>query len=241
MSKEIPLVNPHSYGVTMMFSPKKIFVMRHAESLEDIDKTAYERIADEDMPLSDRGRTQVLEKLPFFIQEIGNCQHLQIFASPSHRVTETAETIASLTPPQLRRSIVVEPLIAKQNWGNVTIHNRSSIEKERYLAGVLRYRFPGGESGAEVLHRTDLFTQKLRAAASSKRRECFLIITHGFEFRVILKTMLGWSEEYFESLAHPRNCEVKRLVCTDGEFNLLDEMRVNDPSSNPNFIRRRTT
>lgn len=237
-SKNDRLSNP-SKESRMNRQDKKFFVMRHAESLEDVDKTAYERIADEDMPLSDLGRVQATSLVTSLIQDLETCKHLHLILSPSKRVLETAEIIVSQMPSHIKWSLTTEHLIVKQNWGNVTIHNRSDIERERYLTGVLRYQFPGGESGAEMLQRFELFAGKLHRRASDKSKGCTLVITHGFELRVLLKTLLGWSEDYFESLAHPRNCELKRLTYENGTFHLLDEMRVNDPSANPNFIRRR--
>ena len=58
----------------MNTKPRRLFVMRHAESLEDIDKTAYERIADEDMPLSTYGREQAAEFGSRFVSSFGSCQ-----------------------------------------------------------------------------------------------------------------------------------------------------------------------
>ena len=43
-----------------MSSQNLIYVLRHGESLEDVDKTAHERMADEDMPLSQKGIYQAL-------------------------------------------------------------------------------------------------------------------------------------------------------------------------------------
>jgi broad specificity phosphatase PhoE len=68
--------------------------------------------------------------------------------------------------------------------------------------------------------------------------EAVLIISHGFEMRVTLKSLLGWTEDYFESLAHPQHCEIKRLAFDRGSFVLLDEMVKYDHSRNPDFIRR---
>lgn len=217
---------------------KMFFVIRHAESLEDIDKTAYERIADEDMPLSDRGKEQAKSLGTDLIKNLDPCRHLHLILSPSKRVLETAEILVSQMPSYVKWSLTTEHLITKQNWGNVTIHNRSAIEKERYLTGVLRYQFPGGESGTEMIHRFSLFTQKLWRRAEDDSKGYTFVITHGFELRVLLKTLLGWTEDYFESLAHPQNCEMKRITYNNRSFHLLDEMRVVDQSTNPNFIRR---
>lgn len=211
--------------------------MRHAESLEDIDNTAYERIADEDMPLSERGRKQATEFGLDFVSNFGTCCQMEIILSPSKRVLETAEILVSKLPPNIKWSLTTDHLIAKEDWGNVTIYNRSEIEKERYRIGVLRYQFPGGESGAEMLFRFKLFARKLQIQLATYATT-ILVITHGFEMRVLLKSLLDWSEEYFESLAHPKHCEIKRLILDGDKFLFLDEMRKHDLSGNPSFIQR---
>lgn len=219
---------------------KKLFVMRHAESLEDIDKTAYERVADEDMPLSDHGRVEAMVFGREFAQNLGSTKRIQLILSPSKRVLETANLVVSFMTPSIKWSLATEHLIEKQHWGNVTMQNRSQIERERYRAGVLRYKFPGGESGAEFLFRFDLFAKKLRHTMDEQNDDLFLVITHGFELRVLLKSLLEWSEDYFETLAHPLHCELKRLAYENNRITLLDEMRTYNPSLNPNFIGRQT-
>jgi len=225
----------------MYTKPRRLFVMRHAESLEDIDKTAYERIADEDMPLSAYGREQATDFGSRFVSSFGSCQSLRLILSPSKRVLETAEILVSKLPTNIKWSLATESLIAKQNWGNVTIHNRPEIEKERYRTGVLRYQFPGGESGEEMLFRFDLFAKRLsKEMAELLTDEAVLIISHGFEMRITLKSLLGWTEDHFESMAHPQHCEIKRLAFDRGSFVLLDEMVKYDHSRNPDFIRRQS-
>jgi len=214
--------------------------MRHAESLEDIDNTAYERIADEDMPLSECGRKQATVFGSRFVANFSSCGFLRIILSPSKRVLETTEILVSKLPASIRWSLATDHLIAKQNWGNVTIRNRFEIEKERYRTGVLRYQFPGGENGDEMLFRFDLFAKKLLREMSDFPTGTVLIISHGFEMRVLLKSLLGWTEDYFESLAHPKHCEVKRLAFDNDSFILLDEMSKYDHSKNLDFIRRQS-
>jgi len=227
----------------MNLGATNLLVMRHAESLEDIDKTAYERIADDDMPLSAKGEKQAIAFGSSLVEALGqkDCL-LRIFLSPSKRVLRTACLAISQLPPSIRYEFITEPLIVKQNWGAVTTKNRVAIERERYMVGVLRYQFSGGESGHEMLERFKIFAQKLsRNMRESGTITLTIVITHGFEMRVLLKTLLGWTEEYFESLAHPHHCEMKRLSVHGEKYQLLDEMRMNDPSRNPNFIRRQTS
>jgi len=218
---------------------KNIYVMRHAESLEDIDKTAYERIPDENMPITDFGKRQVTQFCKEFIGHIAGIKNLCIYISPCLRVLETAQIIVSNLPRHIRWHLCSDNLIAKQNWGNITLDNRQKIEKERYSAGVLRYKFQGGESGAELLSRFGLFAKKLEEQLQNSQYEHILVITHGFELRVLLKSLLGWTEDYFETLAHPHHCEMKRISYCDGAFINLDAMRIHDLADDPSFVKRK--
>jgi broad specificity phosphatase PhoE len=225
-----------------MQESKNIFVMRHAESLEDIDKTAYERLADENMPLSDLGVKQAEAFALSFGGLLPEGSRLCIYTSSSTRVCQTAEIIdKSLS---MRISIIRETdlRLRKQNWGDVTIHNRTEIERERYRIGMLRYKFPGGESGNELLERLTVFSQDLLARMENISVDNILIINHGFEMRVFLMAFLGWNEEYFETLAHPAHCELKRLQINSktGPI-LMDSMRTYDSNTMANFVHRDKT
>lgn len=63
------------------------------------------------------------------------------------------------------------------------------------------------------------------------------------ELRLILMNIFNWSEEYFESLEHPKNCEIKKITIAikDGElkFHLEDKMKIYNREANQNFIPRR--
>lgn len=214
-----------------------IYVLRHGESLEDVDKTAHERLADEDMPLSQKGISQAINLGKSISGEItGN--NVCFYLSPSKRVFQTAELVASGFALGTRVEFNTLEILRKQNWGAVLAHERSHVERSRYETGVLRYDFPAGESAKSFTGRLSDFVRKMRQQGKSQN-VVNIVITHGFEMRVILMHMMGWTEEYFESLAHPNNCEVKKIVFTDSlAFKLLSQMRIFDPSSNPNFISR---
>ncbi|KKR23673.1 MAG: hypothetical protein UT54_C0041G0008 [Candidatus Daviesbacteria bacterium GW2011_GWB1_39_5] len=67
-----------------------------------------------------------------------------------------------------------------------------------------------------------------------------IIITHGFEMRIIMMHMFGWSEDYFESLEHPDRCEVKKIILTkDHVFKLESQMRKFNPYTNTKYILRK--
>jgi broad specificity phosphatase PhoE len=216
----------------------KIFVLRHGQSLEDVDKTAHERMADEDMPLSEKGVYQALEAGEYLAPRLGS-KSATLYLSPSTRVSQTGDLIASKLRPGIQVKLKKVEGLRKQDWGIVTPSDRPQVERERYETGVLRYNFPNGESASSFLGRLSDFVRKIRKEQSSSQSPK-IIITHGFEMRIILMHMLGWDEDYFECLAHPDNCEIKELELDPSlTFRMKSEMRKTDCSKNPNFIARK--
>jgi len=219
--------------------PQKIVVMRHAESQEDVDKTVYEHTADLDIALSPNGERQaenVTSKLCGIVQN----KQTHFYISPGRRLRQTYEIMSSRFPSTMRHSFTVETLLLKQFWGDVTVENRRQIEIERYKQGVLEYRFPNGESGRQLIARFTFFEQSLRKEFDKDDfPENIVILTHGFEMRIFLMVWFGWSEQYFERLANPRNCEMAPMsLQSDGSYVLDEKMRMYDPTSNPNHVSR---
>lgn len=207
---------------------EKLFITRHPESLEDVDNDAYGRISDDMMPLTELGQRQATELAMQLQSMIGKGNPFHIYLSPCLRVKQ-AGTILTKEMTLVNCTISTIELLRKQDWGDVTMENRDRIIKERYREGVLRYQFPGGENGPQFIARfkefTDWLTVKLRESNSPK---CVGIITHGFEMRILLMLLLGWSEDYFETLAHPLNCEYKTLNITPDGLELVEEMRIHN-------------
>jgi broad specificity phosphatase PhoE len=221
-------------------SPQKIIVMRHAESQEDVDKTVYAHTADLDIALSPRGEKQSVD-ISHSLSNILGKGRVHFYISPGLRLRQTYSLVSSHFPENVHHSFSVETLILKQYWGDVTVENRREIEIARYREGVLVYRFPNGESGLQLADRFRLFANTLRSEfTKSDFPENIVILTHGFEMRVFLMIWFGWSAEYFESLANPKNCEMVTLrLKPDGSYSMDREMRVYDPASNPKHVARK--
>ena len=220
--------------------PKRIIVIRHAESKEDVDKTVYAHTFDLDIALSPNGEKQSINVSSALAGRIDG-KHVHFYISPGLRLRQTYDLMTAHFPKSLSSTFTVEPLILKQFWGDVTVENRREIEIARYKEGVLIYRFPNGESGPQLVARFKLFVESLR---TDFQREDFpeniVILTHGFEMRVFLMVWFCWSTSYFESLANPRNCEMVTLsLQANGSYKLEGVLRVYDPASNPNHIARK--
>ena len=219
--------------------PKKIIVMRHAESKEDVDKTVYAHTSDLDIALSPDGEKQSINTSSELECRIDGRQ-VHFYISPGLRLRQTYDLMTTHFSNVLSSTFTVEPLIIKQFWGDVTVENRREIEIARYKEGVLVYRFPNGESGPQLVARFKLFVKNLRNNFQQKDfPENIVILTHGFEMRIFLMVWFDWSTSYFESLANPRNCEMVTLsLQTNGSYKLEDNLRMYNPASNPNHIAR---
>ena len=101
-----------------------------------------------------------------------------------------------------------DPRLREQDWGHLRGPEATqSIKRERDEYGTFWYRFPDGESGADVFDRVSLFLESLHR---NFRRHSFprnvVIVTHGLTMRLFVMRWFRRSVEEFESWANPGNC-----------------------------------
>ena len=184
---------------------KSIFLIRHVESLEDVDPTLH-TVKDKDngVGITDQGRSQGMNLGETWAVRFTSENSLVVYLSPSFRVRETWDLLSPYFPkPQ---SIKVDKRIRNLDWGNTTLENRSRIEKERYEAGVLEYQFPGGDNTPEYVGNINQFIEKaIHERKDTDFPEYIVIILHGFALRVIARFLLGISDVDFKWLRNPPN------------------------------------
>ena len=204
---------------------QQIIICRHAESLEDVDNTVYDVLNDLEIPLTEKGKEQARNFGALLAQLLNGNGDARFYTSPGVRNVQTVKIVLPQLPDHINVSVEIEPLIVKQDWGHITAENRPGIEAERYKTGVLRYTFPTGESAAHLIERLTEFKEKIFQV--QRETGCNVVIfSHGFEFRVLLKIILGWSEELFESFANLDNCEYRILTMeADGTYSLNKPLR----------------
>ncbi|MDB5239335.1 MAG: phosphoglycerate mutase-like protein [Candidatus Parcubacteria bacterium] len=204
----------------------RIIICRHAESIEDVDNTIYSILDDLEIPLTENGRSQAANLGNILAQVLKNSTRVQFYTSPGVRNVQTLKEVIPRLPDSIAVNVEVEPLIVKQCWGKIDLTTRSSIEAERYRVGVLRYTFPQGESALSLISRLEMFKNKILSLHEEKRCDV-VVLSHGFEFRVLLKLILGWSEELFESYGNLNNCEYRILTQVEtGKYALDRDLRM---------------
>lgn len=144
---------------TYSIRPQRIILIRHGESEGNIDHTVYSKIPDNLIRLSKNGVNQARKAGEELKQVIGS-ETVKFYFSPYLRSQETLENIlATAMFEKSQYSLREEPRLREQDWGN--FQNPALIEKsmeERKLYGSFYYRFPLGESGADVYDSTIEFS-----------------------------------------------------------------------------------
>jgi broad specificity phosphatase PhoE len=194
----------------------QIILLRHAESLGNIDELAYTRIPDHALPLTSLGEQQARAAGPAVRALIAD-DPVAAYVSPYVRTTRT---LALLDLGSLVERTVPEPRLREQDWGNLQDPAEQEIQKARRNEfGHFFYRLPFGESGADVDDRVAAFLSDLRLRDES-HPETVLIVSHGLTLRLLCRRLFGWSIELFESLSNPGTCEYRVVSESDGKWSL---------------------
>jgi len=215
-----------------MARPKRIVLIRHAESAANADLNVLVNTPDHLIPLTDDGHKQTVRAGAELLKLFGN-ETIHAYLSPYRRTRETFEGIKLGAEDRLKINWAYEdPRIREQDFG----HFRAAeafrlIDSERTSYGTFFYRIPDGESGADVYDRISSFLETLwRDFAKDDYPENALIVSHGLTIRLFLMRWFHWSVERFEKLRNPLNCEhFVMSLGADGRFKLDTRLREYSP------------
>jgi broad specificity phosphatase PhoE len=185
----------------------RIILLRHAESLGNVDELAYTRTPDHALPLTPRGESQATAAGPVVRELLPG--PAAAYVSPYLRAQRT---FALLGVPVER--VVPEPRLREQDWGNLQDPVEQEREKQRrHEFGHFFYRLPHGESGADVDDRVASFLNELelRIAKDPSHPNTVVVISHGLTMRLLCRRMFSWSIDLFESLSNPEHCAIRVL------------------------------
>lgn len=137
--------------------PERIVLVRHAQSEGNIDNVAYTYIPDPQIPLTSTGKVQAEQagkKILEIARPSGDSHKLFFYTSPYRRSIETYTAIAGVVPRSMHAGVQEEVQLREQDFGNFQNAAEKAQEKsERLRFGRFFYRFPNGESGADVYDR----------------------------------------------------------------------------------------
>lgn len=183
-----------------MLKPCNIYLIRHAQSLGNVDKTTYSKIPDWKIPLTEHGKTQA----QLAALQLNNHQDLGVYVSPYLRTIQTWDIIKSAVNPIFVKQ---DPRLREQELGNFR-HYGDDVEKERQDFGEFYYRFSGGESGSDVWARSKSFINDMERDCWNNKIDSVLLVTHGFTMRALLMNLLDANVDEFHTWENPRNAQI---------------------------------
>lgn len=188
--------------------PKRIILIRHGESVGNVDPSVYKKTPDYALDLTEEGRKQV-QNAGREISNIIGATKVFAYVSPWKRTRLTYQGIVETLKDRVVKT-VEEPLLREQDWGYLAdIETLARINKERAEYGQFYYRVPNGESGADVYQRMcSLLTTMHRHFENPSYPDNALLVTHGMTLRVFLCRFFRFPIEYFETIENPFNAEI---------------------------------
>jgi len=213
--------------------PIRIILVRHGESLGNVDKSVYNEMPDWAVPLTDKGKEQaatVADKILALMQkeDLKDKMAVQhdpmplgawVYSSEWVRAVQTAAPfVEKATSLYLKPSFSdcyktsigyrEDPRLREQEWGNFQEPEATkALRRERSRFGTFHYRFPEGESGADVYLRVSSFMDTLYR--DFEKKECprnIVIFSHGLTIRIFLMRWFQWSFKEYEKVRNLPNC-----------------------------------
>ncbi len=202
----------------------RILLVRHGESLGNVDPTIHTTTADHAVPLSERGREQALEAgrriaAHFAERPTEDVRHVRLWVSPYARTRETADAIQETAGRYItdRKEHI---LLCEQQFGlfdgvpDTELPVRFPQEFAYYdmqcrFGGKFWARMPMGESRFDVAKRIHQAFGTFHRDAEFHGIHDIIVICHGVTLRAFVMMWCHLSPEWFESEKNPRNCAVR--------------------------------
>lgn len=150
--------------------------------------------------------------------------------SPYVRTIETFQGIKKAWAKDVAHAIPwsEEPRIREQDFGNFQEPLKiRECKAQRRRFGSFFYRFPSGESPADVFDRVSSFLESLHRMFEKSSEENYVLVTHGVSIRVILTRYFKYRISEFEQMENFHNGEFVVLDYDDalGKFKLAKVVR----------------
>lgn len=222
--------NPDQYNSFNMKKPKRIILMRHGQSLANVDKSIHTHTPDYKISLTRKGRMQAHEAGQDLASKIPRGESVKFWVSPYYRTRETFEQVAKSFKDHKEISYYEEIRLREQEWGNFQDSEQiRKISQERWRYGPFYYRFPNGESGSDVYDRVSAFLETFHRHFG--RQDNMVLISHGLTCRLFLMRWYKWSVKLFHRLQNLENaqCVIMELQ-EDGKYRITTPLVLREGS-----------
>jgi broad specificity phosphatase PhoE len=203
----------------------KIYLVRHFESIGNVNPTEYFRKSDWDIELSEIGKHQSIATANKIMDLVDypntlrqypwtESNYLNMYYSSYKRAIQSANLIhGRLTSFEGYKinEFKESPLLVERAWGSLRDIVESGAKNNSHFNFF--YRPLNGESFADAYQRVVLFDAWLK---STSKYEHNIVVAHGEFNKLYLMHLLGWTVEEFEKWNTPKNGEV--FLIDDGKL-----------------------
>lgn len=203
--------------------PSIIIMVRHGESEGNADHTLYRTKPDNLVGLTETGKEQGqvagkrVESVFQTYEKTGCCkiERVHLIVSPFERTLQTASTMRSFFEHRIVRTDI-QPRIREQEFGNLQDEDFVLLRNEQKRVGRFWYRFPTGESGADVYDRVKSWwfdaVLNVNERVGYDPVDALVVVTHGLTMRFVLMQLYNWSPTTFHSVWNAGNCDLYVLA-----------------------------
>jgi len=227
-----------AHGAIVHDRAMRILLVRHGESLGNIDPSVHATHADHAVPLSERGHEQAKQAgrvVARHFTEIvadGPPPYVRLWTSPYRRTRQTADAVAELAAPWItdRREHI---MLCEQQFGlfdgvsEADMPARFPAEFGYYdllcrFGGRFWARMPQGESRFDVAKRVHQAFGTFHRDATDHGIHDLVVICHGVTLRAFVMMWCHKSPEWFEAEPNPANCAVRLIADGDDQGYLFE-------------------
>ena len=204
----------------------RILLVRHGESLGNVDPLIHATTADHAVPLSDRGHAQAREagtQVAAYLKEQLQDErpHVRLWVSPYQRTRQTADAVMKAARDWITDR-VEHVLLCEQQWGlfdgvpERELAERFPREFAHYdmqcrFGGKFWARMPQGESRFDVAKRIHQAFGTFHRDAVEHGIHDLVVICHGVTLRAFVMMWCHLSPEWFEAERNPSNCAIRLI------------------------------
>lgn len=192
--------------------PQRIILLRHGLSDANLDDGIYSHTPDHLISLTRIGMDEAREAGERIHTLIGETPY-GVFSSPYLRTMQTKDAMIEGIG-RLPQFDYQDPSLREQEYGNMPSSETSKINRVcRQQIGRFFYRFPDGESCADVYDRMAIFMQSLfRRFDREPCPDNIVIVSHGTAIKCFLARWYHWSVEKFDALGLLPNCHISVMT-----------------------------
>lgn len=207
----------------------RILLVRHGESMGNVDKSNHLSIADHAIPLSERGEAQARSSGEFIREwlaenpsDVVGTRSPRLWVSPYKRTRQTADGLELGAGKGVFLDRRDHILLAEQQFGlfdglsneELAVHfpkEHAHYQKCEDHEGRFWARMPLGESRFDVAQRVHQAFGTFQRDADDHGVRDIVVVAHGTTIRAFLMMWLHLPFEWFEAEPNPKNASVRLI------------------------------